>query len=91
MRLDKHVRSNDLPVRTAGSDAGQIRAGNQPQGRQRDRIEHPASIAAPRPRGDRIAVPLAALHESKADMPKNAIDVAIGGKADMPIALRNVR
>jgi len=26
----------------------------------------------------------------KADMPKNAIDVAIGGKADMAIALQNV-
>jgi len=26
----------------------------------------------------------------KADMPKNAIDVVIGGKADMPIAVLNV-
>jgi arylsulfatase len=27
----------------------------------------------------------------KADMPKNAIDVAIGGRADMPLCTANVR
>jgi putative ABC transport system substrate-binding protein len=40
--------------RTPGSGAGQVRVGNQPQDRQGDRIEHPASIAAPRRRGDRM-------------------------------------
>src|SRR5262245_11046866 len=38
--------------RTAGSDAGEVRVGNQPQGRQRDRIKHRARIAAPGQRGD---------------------------------------
>src|SRR5262245_12379635 len=34
--------------RTPGSETGQVRVGNQPQSRQRDRIEHRARIAAPR-------------------------------------------
>src|SRR5262249_46351884 len=40
--------------RSPGTGADQVRAGNQSQSRQGDRIEHPANIVAPRRRGDRV-------------------------------------
>src|SRR5262249_16560590 len=40
--------------RTSSSSADQIRTGGQPQAREGARVEHPACIAAPRRRGDRM-------------------------------------
>jgi len=55
----------EKPERTAGSDEGRVRVGNQSEGRQRDRIERPASTAAPRRQDDRITFVFAALKADK--------------------------
>ena len=49
--------------RTSGSGADQVRAGDQPEDREGDRVEHPACISAPRRRGDRIKWWFGAVHE----------------------------
>ena len=81
--------------RNRGSGADQVRAGDQSQDREGARSRCAAVVVRRCRRGDRITMPFAAVHESAFSTKRTFLFAlrmsAFGGKADMAIALRNVR